>query len=140
MTPVQPRSLLIKKIHVAKRQLGLGEEEYRSVLTVTTGKDSAAAMSDPELALALAAFEALGFKSTFKGAPDGRKSARPGVRLIFGLWTELGRRGAVEHADRKALFAFVKRMTGVDHPDWLDNRQVNTIVEALKAMRHRARP
>lgn len=133
------RAILIKKIHVAKRQLGLEEADYRALLCTTTGKDSAAAMSDSELALALSAFEALGFKSTVRGAPDGKKSSRPGVRLIFGLWTELGRRGLIENASRPALLAFVKRMTGIDQPDWLDAKQVNTVIEALKAMRDRAK-
>lgn len=134
-----PRTRLIQKIHVAKRQLGLEEADYRSVLTLATGKDSAGAMSDAELQAALAAFEALGFQSSFKGAPDGKKSARPVIRLIFGLWTELGRRGLVVDADRKALFVFVKRMSGIDHPDWLDNAEANKIVEALKAIRDRGK-
>lgn len=134
-----PRSRLIQKIHVAKRQLGLGDPEYRSVLIAATGKDSSGSMSEGELQKTLEAFEALGFKQTFKGAPDGKKSARAGIRLIFGLWTELGRRGLIDNADRKALFAFVKRMTSVEHPDWLDNSQANKVVEALKAIRDRGK-
>ena len=137
--PALSRTRLIQKIHVAKRQLGLEEADYRAVLSSATGKDSAGAMSDVELQTALTAFEALGFQSSFKGAPDGKKSARPVVRLIFGLWTDLGRRGLIDTPDRKALFAFVKRMTDVDHPDWLDNAQANKIVEALKAIRDRGR-
>lgn len=134
---VVPRSRLIQKIHVAKRQLGLAEADYRSVLISATGKDSSGAMSEPELHKAIEAFEALGFKQTFKGAPDGKKSPRAGIRLVFGLWTELGRKELVENASRPALFAFVKRMTGVEHPDWLDNAQAGKVVEALKAIRDR---
>lgn len=134
-----PRTALIKQVHVARRQLGLDEAEYRATLHAATGKDSSALMTEKELAQAVDAFERLGFKRTFKGAPDGKKSARPGIRLIFGLWTELGRRALIEHADRPALCAFVKRMTGVDHPDWLDNPQANTVIEALKAIRDRGK-
>lgn len=142
------RTRLIQKIHVAKRQLGLEEADYRAFLCTATGKDSAGAMSDAELQTALSAFEALGFQSSFKGAPDGKKSARPVVRLIFGLWSELGRRALIEHPERKALLSFVERMTrppggapgsGISHPDWLDNAQANKVVEALKAIRDRGK-
>lgn len=134
-----PRTALIRQVHVARRQLGLDEADYRATLRAATGKDSSALMTEKELAEAVDAFERLGFRRTFKGAPDGRKSPRAGVRLIFGLWTELGRKGLIEHADRKALFAFVKRMTDVDHPDWLDNAQANKVIEALKAIRDRGK-
>lgn len=134
-----PRSRLIQKIHVAKRQLGLAEADYRAVLVSATGKESCGAMSEAELNKALEAFCALGFKQTFKGAPDGKKSQRAGIRLIFGLWTELGRRELIDNASRPALFAFVKRQTGVEHPDWLDNGQASKVVEALKAIRERGR-
>lgn len=134
-----PRTALIKQVHVARRQLGLDEADYRATLRAATGKDSAATMIANELAQAVDAFARLGFKRTFKGAPDGKKSARAGVRLIFGLWTDLGRRQLIENPSRPALFAFVKRMTDVDHPDWLDNSQANKVIEALKAIRDRGK-
>ena len=132
-----PRVKLIAQIHVAKKQLGLTEAEYRGLLAAAAGKESSAAMNAAELGRVIEALVKAGFKPAFKGAPDGKKSARPQVRLIFGLWSELARRGAVENGARPALFAFVKRMSGVDHPDWLDKAQANKIVEALKAMRDR---
>lgn len=134
-----PRTVLIRKIHVAKRQLGLDDADYRATLRAATGKESSATMSANELARALEAFESLGFKQAFKGAPDGKKSPRAVIRLIFGLWTEVGRRGLIENATRPALLAFVKRMTGVDHPDWLKNDEANKVVEALKSIRDRAK-
>lgn len=135
----QPRTKLIQKIHVARRQLGLDDADYRATLKAATGKDSSALMTSVELGKAIEAFEALGFKQTFRGAPDGRKSTRPGIRLIFGLWAELGRNGVIENPSRPALLAFVKKMTGIDQPDWLDNKQANAVVEALKAMLGRAK-
>jgi len=133
-----PRQALLAQIHIAKKQLGLSEPEYRDLLLAATSKNSSSLMSPAELGLVIEAMVKAGFKPAFKGAPDGKKSARKVVRLIFGLWSELARRGIVENADRAALIAFVKRQTGIDHPDWLDNKQASSVVEALKAMLNRA--
>jgi phage gp16-like protein len=134
-----PRQALLAQIHIAKKQLGLSEPEYRDLLFAATRKNSSSIMSPAELGLVIEAMVKAGFKPAFKGAPDGKKSARKVVRLIFGLWSELARRGIVENADRAALIAFVKRQTGIDHPDWLSNTQASSVVEALKAMLNRAK-
>lgn len=131
------RNRLIAQIHVAKKQLGLDEASYRALLAAATGRDSLRDCTPAQLGAVVERLVQAGFKASFKGAPDGKKSARKVVRLIFGLWTELGRRGLIEHATRPALLAFCKRQTGVDHPDWLSNQQANTVVEALKAIRDR---
>ena len=34
------------------------------------------------------------------------------MRLIFGLWSELGTKGVIENASRPALFAFVEKNGG----------------------------
>lgn len=137
---------LIAQIHIAKAQLKLDEADYRALLKDTTGKASSKDMTPAELGKVIEALVKLGFKPASKGAPDGKKSPRANVRLIFGLWTELGTRGLIENASRPALFAFVEKMTrpkdgpagsGISHPDWLDNGQANKVVEALKAIRQR---
>lgn len=139
MKPAPDRTRLIAQIHVAKKQLGLGEAEYRDLLAAATGKSSAAAMDAGELARVLDAMKKAGFQPSFKAAPDGRKSDRKVIRLIFGLWAEAAARKLVENASREALFAFVKRQTGVDHPEWLDNKQASAVVEGLKAMLNRGK-
>lgn len=134
-----PRQNLLAQIHIARKQLGFGEPEYRDLLVAATGKNTSSIMSPAELGLVIEAMVKAGFRSAVKGAPDGKKSARKVVRLIFGLWSELGARGIVENGSREALLAFVKRQTGIDHPDWLDNKQASSVVEALKSMLNRAR-
>jgi phage gp16-like protein len=132
-----PRIRLIAQIHIAKKQLALDDASYRDLLAGATGKTSCSSMTPVELQRVVEACVKAGFKPAFKGAPDGKKSSRAGVRLIFGLWTELGNRKLIDNPTRPALLAFVKRMTSVEHPDWLDNGQVNQIVEALKAIKAR---
>jgi hypothetical protein len=131
------RQSLLAKIHIAQKQLALAEDDYRALLMRVTGKTSSRDCNEAELGRVISALVQLGFKASSKGAPDGRKSPRANVRLIFGLWAELGAKKLIENATRPALFAFVQRMTQVSHPDWLDNRQASMVVEALKAMRDR---
>lgn len=140
------RQSLLAQIHIAKKQLGLSEPEYRDLLTSATGKSSSSLMNANELGRVIEAMVKAGFKQAFKGAPrasgDAREvknSTRKVVRLIFGLWTELAHRGVIENGSRQALFAFVKRQTDVDHPDWLDNKQASSVVEALKSMLNRGK-
>jgi hypothetical protein len=128
------RIRLIRRLHATRRGLGLDEAEYRACLVKVTGEASSAALSIEALRAVLAA---LGAMSGAGAGKPFKQAARPGIRLIFGLWTELGRLGLIDHPGREALFRFVKRMTGVDHPDWLTNHQANAVIEALKAMRAR---
>lgn len=131
-----PRNRLIQQIHVAKRQLGLAEHEYRALLAgATGGKESCSDMGLGELSSVVEALVKSGFKTGFKG--NAKKSDRKVIRLIFGLWMELGKRGLIENATKPALRAFIKRMTGVDDAEWMDNPTANKVVEALKAIRDR---
>ncbi len=136
--PTDPERLrLLRLLHLGRRQLGLSEADYRALLQDRTGQASAAALDPAGLRALLAALAELGFVPRAPGT--NRLSSRPAIRLIFGLWTELGRKGLLENASRPALFAFVKRMSGVDHPDWLEPAAAQAVIEALKAMRVRGK-
>ena len=114
----------------------MNDSDYRALLTRVTGADSSAKLDDKGKAKVLAEFRRLGWSPSLKGKP--RVSDKPGVRLVFGLWSELGRLGAVS-GGRGGLYAFVKRQTGVDNPEWLKAGDLNKVIEGLKAMRDRAR-
>lgn len=131
------RNASLAKIHIARKDLGLDEDSYRAILLRVAGADSAAKLGAAGHAAVLAEFQRLGWKASPKEF-NGKRSGKPGVRLIFGLWTELGNLGLVTPT-RPALFAFVKRQTGVDNPDWLTPVDVNKVIEGLKAMRRRAK-
>jgi len=125
----------LAKIHMAKKDLRLEEADYRAILTRVAGVDSAARLTPAAQARVLAEFGRLGWKPSFRGAR--RRSDKPGVRLIFGLWRELAETGVVANGSRQALLAFVKRQTGVDDPEWLKPNEVSKVVEGLKAMKAR---
>jgi len=131
------RSPALAKIHIARKELRLIEQDYRAILMRIAGVTSSAQLTPAAQLKVLAEFERLGWKPVFRG--PHKQSDKPGVRLIFGLWTECGRRGIVQDGSRRALCAFVERQTGVAQPDWLTPHQVNVVVEGLKAMIGRAK-
>lgn len=127
------RSALLARVHMAKKELALADDSYRAILARIAGQDSAAAIDDAGLRRVIAEFERLGLK------PHRRRpaSAKPHVRKVFALWTDM--RDVLRDPSREALRAFVLRQTGVADPEWLDGKQAGQVVEALKAWRTRAR-
>lgn len=124
---------LLASVHIARKDLGLDEETYRAVLEqVSGGRDSAAHLTDEELGAVLDHFRARGWSPAKK-----RFSSKPHVRKVWALWGQMHRDGLVHGELRPALRAFVKRMTGITDPEWLDPAQARTVIEALKQWRSR---
>lgn len=127
----------LAKIHLAVKQLGLKDEEYRALLHAV-GKVSSAKdldwMGRQQLLIKL---QGMGFKPQAAPGKGGRKAWRPSAgsqqAKILALWLTLKRRGKLETPTDQALFAWVERMTGVEHPDWLTADQANVAIEGLKA-------
>jgi len=119
---------LLALVHCARKDLHLDEETYRAVLLQVGGKASAAELGDQDLGRVVDRFRGLGWKP--KGSA---KPSRDGhVRKLWAVWNELCATGVVRNPNRAALKTFVKRMTNIDEPDWLDPAQVNRVIEALK--------
>lgn len=137
MPPRSSRQPALAKVHLARKALALTDDSYRDLLHRITGRRSAADLTDAQLDQVLAEFKRLGWSAQSKtGKPP--LSSKPEVRKIFGVWKGLHERGVVSNGARPAVVAFVKRMTGVDDPNFLNPAQANTVIEALKAMGKRA--
>lgn len=139
------RNELIKIIHVAKRNLGLCDEDYRALLAGATGKESCKEMSDAQLKLTYQALTAIGFKhrGNRKGAakaPERRPAPRVSMGdKIIAIWVTMGRHGVIADTSRAALDAYVARMTkplnggvGVASVAWLTDALASRVLEALK--------
>lgn len=127
----------IAAIHVAKKQLGLDDETYRDALRQVTGKASAADMTEVERQRVLERFRQQGFK----GASTGRRKLLEGrfAKKLQALWIAAWNLGLVRDRDDRALVAFVKRQTGIDHVRFLRHGQdAAKAIEALKAWLERA--
>lgn len=129
------RLALIKKVHVAARQLALTDDCYRSVLArATGGKASTKAMNIIELEAVVREFRRLGWKDQ----PARKAGSRPQAdteqaRKVRALWLALADMGVLRDASEAALALWVKRQTGVDALQWLGPEELNQVIEALKS-------
>ncbi|MEH7868771.1 regulatory protein GemA [Rhizobium laguerreae] len=126
----------IAAIHVAKRQMGLDEDTYRAKLARITGKQSAKDMTEDERQTVLAVFRNEGFApAPANRRVDGRqKLTGKYAKKLQALWIAAWNLGIVHDRDDKALIAFVKRQTGIDHTRFLVYADdAKRAIEALKA-------
>jgi len=121
-------------IHVAKKQLGLDDDAYRTVLAsagVASAKDI---KTDAQFNTVMSAFQSLGFKST---SPAGRRmntvTGAPGMiskrqeYYIRGLWLLASR-----FKDEKSLRKIIKRIGKVDDISFLPRRSASAVILALR--------
>ncbi|WP_455476144.1 regulatory protein GemA [Bartonella sp. B17] len=115
-------------LHMGKRALGLDDATYRAMLFRLTGKQSAKDLSPSDYRLVVNEMKAHGFQ--------------PKVRLLEGryakklqaLWIAGWNLGIIRDRSDKALIAFVKRQTGIDHIRFLQNADdAMRAIEALKS-------
>ncbi len=132
----QRRNAMLGKIHVAKKQLALDEDDYRQIMLDATGRSSAADCTDAELERVIRVFEGKGFKPLpAKGAAAAARPAQhPVARKARALWISLHHLGAVRSPSEQALEAFAKRQLKCERLVWADQRQGYKLIEALKAM------
>ncbi len=127
----------IAAIHVARKELGLDEDTYRAALVQVTGKSSSAAMSEAERQRVLEHFRSRGFK----GSSTSRRKPLEGkfAGKLQALWIAGWNLGLVRDRDDRALIAFVKRQTGIDHVRFLRHgADAMKAIEALKGWLERA--
>jgi phage gp16-like protein len=127
------------KVHVAKKRFRLDDETYRAMLKRVTGKSSSADLDAAELGRVLDEFKRLGFTegNSFTKSIDDFDDPEPHARLIRALWADCVAAGVIHDASERALRKFIRRVARVDTIQWLDSRQANKVIEALKSMRAR---
>lgn len=126
------RSKLIQLIHIAKSQIGLTDEDYRAVLESTAGKSSCSDMTVFELDEVLKAMKKLGFrvkKLETKEIELGWDTSKEQMDYIKGMWELVAR----DKSDR-ALYRFIKRITGSDHPRFIGAAEAQKVILALRKM------
>jgi phage gp16-like protein len=97
-------------------------------------------MSVPELEKVLHRLKRAGFKVRSK--KPAAKSSRPLAddpqsKKIRSLWLSLHEAGAVKNPSEAALAAYVKRITGIDALQWINNEQAALVIETLKQWKRR---
>lgn len=126
------RSKLIQLIHIAKAQVGLSDDDYRAVLETTTKKSSCSEMTLSELDDTLKAMKKLGFrvkKLETKEIEIGWDTSKEQMDYIKGMWELVAR-----YKSDRALYNFIKRITGASHPRFMDATAAQKVILALRKM------
>ncbi len=139
---------LQKQIHVACRDLGLDAEARHDMQLAACGKASMRDMTEADLQLVVNHLKKRGWKAGFKqGVKKGghKPAPRADLRLVHVLWRRLGEAGALKTPGRDGLNAFIRSRFGknwgavpADVDMLRDYRQIDQVVEALKAWGKRA--
>jgi phage gp16-like protein len=136
--PQAMRHKLIAKIHIAKTQLGMIDEEYRDLLkSLTDGKESCRDCDELQLDSIMQAMIRLGFKTKVKpqNSPQTRdKTDHDQIDKIRALWIDMGRRGIVRTPTEPALRRYCKRITKVDRVEWMSIDQCSAVIAGLNVM------
>ncbi|HHL33124.1 MAG TPA: regulatory protein GemA [Desulfobulbaceae bacterium] len=131
-----PSKADLAKIHIAKKELGLTDEEYRGILSARFGKTTAAKLTPGQSFQLINYFKAQGWKPKYQqklpGVYSRPNDAQEGK--IIALWIELHKAGVIRDRSDRALQSFVRRMTKKkkDHLRWCTTFEKHTIIEALK--------
>jgi hypothetical protein len=130
----QERRVLIAKIHVAKKEMGLLDDDYRQMLLDVTSRASSAHCTVAELRAMVEAMKKKGF------AP--KKAAKPAADHPFAakaraLWISLYHLGAIDNPSEVALEAFACRQLQCVKMQWASQAQAYKLIEALKAIAQR---
>lgn len=128
-----PTAKQVAMLHVAKKQIGLDDETYRSILKKVGGAESAADLSRYGYDDVLAEFKRLGFRATSPNRSFGRRRgmATPEqVGLIRKLWTEWA--GGEE--PEKGLNAWLERSYHVSALRFLPTDKAGKAITGLRIM------
>lgn len=135
------RRAMLAKIHLAPKQLGLDEADYRAIIHRVTGHYSAGQCDMRQLDALIAEFTRMGFRAS--AAPVGNRRGRPKpashpvARKARAMWISLGLLCAVRNMKEPALEDFAKRQLGCERFAWANQSESDRIIEALKNMARR---
>ncbi len=137
MTSADQKRRDLAKIHIARKELGMEEEDYRAMLQDVAGVGSSADLTVAGRSKVLRRLEKLGWKPKTRKPRQKITAREPVDRKIRALWLDLANLGAVRDRSEKALNSYVSRQTGVDRLDWLSSKQAEKVIEALKQWQSR---
>lgn len=133
------RRAMMAKIHIAKKQLGLQDADYRAILLRVIGRNSSRDATDGQLRTLLTEFKRLGFKDQSRAS-----SEKSWVRKVFAIWADLA--PLLDDATDETLAAFVKRQTksarnpaGISRPEWLTSETATPVIQGLQGWLQRER-
>ena len=121
-------------IHVAKKQLGLGDDDYRAVLLHEAGVDTSRELDNDGFTAVMRRFQALGFKPS--ADPPSYGGNRPGmatpaqVAYIRSLWKEY----TDGTGDDRSLGKWLQRTVKVSDLRFVSYGAARKAITGLRAM------
>lgn len=135
------RRVLLAKVHVAKKQLGLDEPEYRALLAAH-GVESSAQLSPRSLEGLLEHFRELGWQEAPRKAaakdpkpktmrPESPQDAR--IAMLYKVEAMLAEKGRKEgtYVPWSYAVAILQRQCGVERLEWASPEQLAAVIAAL---------
>jgi phage gp16-like protein len=137
-----PKSWYIQLIHVAKGQLSMDDESYRSSLHAITRKTSCSAMNISELSQVLEFMKSKGFKPKAKKSfspKSSDKNVKTMLDKLRQLWIQMSHQGFLNDGSEQALTKWAANQSKhlnqgepVAKLEWLNNSMLYTLIEQLK--------
>ncbi|HHM6772721.1 TPA: gp16 family protein [Pseudomonas aeruginosa] len=122
------RNVNLAKIHIAKAQLGLDDDDYRALLGRVAGVRSAKELGPRQVAQVLVEFQRLGWKPESKqqgrATPKVPQNRKVVLKKVEALLASASRPWS--YAD-----AMAKRMFQRERVEWLDDDQLYRLMQAL---------
>ena len=136
----------VAAIHVLSHKLKLSDDDYRALLRQLTGLGSCSAMNPRQLTAVRT--HLAGLVERMEGKPAQRRlsseafervkrQALPKERKVWALWHQLHTDGLIANASKQALNAWVQRQVAVSALDFATDKQLDTLIEGLKAWQER---
>lgn len=118
----------LAKIHIAKAQLGLSDDEYRAILARTAGVRSAKALTDRNVGAVLHEFKRLGWQPKAPKRTGRKPNTFTREEMLHKIEAQLSELGASwSYAE-----AIARRQTGIAKLDWLKTeKQFKGVIAAL---------
>lgn len=148
-----PRTVELAKIHIARKDLHLDEDTYRTIIRDVGGAKSGSSsdLTATGRARILAHFQSKGWKPkrTCRRRPAADKAAGMAtdaqIKMIRGIWIRLANAGVVKARDEAGLRAWVRSATRRHHParagyhavEFLPREVARDVIEQLKQWAHR---
>jgi len=117
-TKISPqRRGLLAKVHIAKKELGVFDDDYRDILRREFGVTSSAALADRELESLVAYFESKGWRPQ-RSEVRGQRTEDRKAAQVAALKERIGQE--VLHSDLTSdrLRGLVRKICGVDDLQW----------------------
>lgn len=110
----------VAAIHAGFKQLGISDDtDQRALYARVTGKTGLTLMKPTEKEAVVTELRRLGFKPAAHRKAGQQKLTGKYAKKLQALWIAAHNLGVVHDRDDKAMLAFVKRQTGIDHTRFL---------------------